>query len=162
MPASFDPEAIIRTLSDHKVDFILIGALAAYLHGSPLPTLDVDITPRPDLDNLELLSHALRAMDARIRSEGTEPLQFSHNARSLAAVNVWNLTTRYGDVDIAIVPSGTSGYQDLAAGASEVKLGSVTIMLASLADIIRSKEAAGRDKDRRALPVLRELLERHD
>ncbi|MCA1712722.1 MAG: hypothetical protein LC789_14245 [Actinobacteria bacterium] len=40
----------------------------------------------------------------------------------------------------------------------EVVLRGTTVRLASLADIVRSKEAAGRDKDRRALPVLRELL----
>lgn len=144
------------------MDFILIGALAAYLHGSPLPTFDVDITPNPDLDNLARLSQALTAMDAKIRAEGVDPLPFSHTARSLAGSNIWNLSTRYGDIDIATVPSGTHGYKDLLKGATRLKIGATTLLLASLADIIRSKEAAGRDKDRRALPVLRELLARRD
>ena len=36
----------------------------------------------------------------------------------------------------------------------------VHFRLASLADVIRSKEAAGRPKDQIALPILRELLKR--
>jgi hypothetical protein len=32
--------------------------------------------------------------------------------------------------------------------------------VASLADVIRSKEAAGREKDRAVLPILRQVLER--
>jgi hypothetical protein len=39
-----------------------------------------------------------------------------------------------------------------------MELRGARVQVASLADIVRSKEAAGRDKDRRALPVLRELL----
>lgn len=44
--------------------------------------------------------------------------------------------------------------------AVEIDLRGTRVLLASLADIVRSKDAAGRDKDRRALPVLRELLAR--
>jgi len=160
LPPKFDPETILTTLVDHGVDFIVIGALAAYLQGSPLPTLDVDITPKPDPDNLERLWAALTEIDAKIRSEGTEPLPFSHNARSLAAADTWNLSTRYGDLDITRTPAGTGGYDDLSQEAITVRIGDSRVRLASLADVIRSKEAAGRDKDRRALPVLRELLSR--
>jgi predicted nucleotidyltransferase len=73
---------------------------------------------------------------------------------------VWNLTTRYGDLDISFVPTGTGGYDDLVRDAIEVELRGTRVQLASLADIVRSKDAAGRDKDHRALPVLRELLAR--
>ena len=40
----------------------------------------------------------------------------------------------------------------------EVTLRGTPVLLASLQDIVRSKGAAGRDKDRRALPILRELV----
>lgn len=158
MASSFDPEAILRSLVSHEVDFIVIGALAAYLHGSPLPTLDIDITPNPKLANMARLSKALSDMNAKVRAEGVEPLTFSHDARSLAAGNIWNLTTTYGELDIAAVPAGTRGYADLRQGATPTKIGPIEVLVASLSDVIRSKEAAGRDKDRRALPVLRELL----
>lgn len=160
MPGKFDPEAILKVLAAHGVHFIVIGALAAYLQGSPLPTLDVDITPDPELENLGRLSQALTVLEARVRSEGVDPLPFSHSARSLSAADTWNLSTRYGDLDISLMPSGTRGYTDLRLDALTVQIGGAKVRIASLADVIRSKEAAGRDKDRRALPILRDLLSR--
>ena len=160
MQAEFDPAAIVEVLRRHQVECVLIGGFAAYLQGSPIPTEDVDITPQEEPANLARLSAALTDLDARIRAEGVEPLPFRHDAESLAAGRIWNLTTRYGDLGITLTPSGTRGYDDLRRDAVEVTVRGVPLLLASLADILRSKDAAGRDKDRRALPVLRELLAR--
>lgn len=156
----FRADEILRVLERHQVSFVLIGGFAANVHGSPMLTTDVDITPQELPDNLARLSAALTELDARIRAEGVEPLPFSHDAESLAAGRSWNLTTRFGDLDISMTPSGTRGYDDLRRDAVEVTVRGVPVLLASLADIVRSKDAAGRDKDRRALPVLRELLAR--
>lgn len=158
--AEFRPDAIVAVLEQHRVACVLIGGFAAFLQGSPIPTTDVDITPQRDPANLARLSAALTELDARIRPEGVEPLPFAHDAASLARAGVWNLTTRYGDLDISFVPTGTGGYDDLVRDAIEVELRGTRVQLASLADIVRSKDAAGRDKDHRALPVLRELLAR--
>ena len=136
-----------------------LGGFAAGMQGSPLLTTDVDVVPANDRDNWTRLSAALTELDARVRAvELDEPLPFTHDADSLAAVKVWNLSTKYGDLDITQLPSGTQGYDDLKRDAIEIELGGVRICIASLADIVRSKEAAGRDKDRYALPVLRELV----
>lgn len=157
---SFHADAMLEVLQRHHVHFVLIGGFAANVHGSPLLTSDVDITPEAGRENLSRLSAALTELEARIRAEGVEPLPFSHDGESLAAAGIWNLTTRYGDLDISMTPSGTHGYDDLRQDAVEVVIRGVPVLLASLADIVRSKSAAGRDKDRRALPVLRELLAR--
>ena len=68
-----------------------------------------------------------------------------------------NLETTAGDVDLSFRPSGTSGYEDLRVAAERFDLDGVEVMVASLADVIRSKRAADRPKDREALPVLEEL-----
>ncbi len=161
MPGDFRPHDILRVLIEREVEFVVIGGFAANMHGSPLPTLDIDITPRQSLPNLQRLSDALRDLDAKVRAvELDEPLPFSHDATSLAAVHVWNLHTLHGDLDISFVPSGTTGFDDLRRDAVVEDLRGLSVVVASLADVIRSKEAAGRDKDRRALPVLREILAR--
>lgn len=157
---TFRGEAILEVLGRHGVVFVLIGGFAATAHGSPLPTNDVDITPAVDRDNFARLSAALTELDAKVRAEGLDPLPFSHSGESLAAVQIWNLTTTYGDLDISLTPAGTRGYEDLRRDAVEIEIRGTRVLLASLADIVRSKDAAGRDKDRRALPVLRELLAR--
>jgi hypothetical protein len=160
VPSAFDPERILKTLERHRVRYVLIGGLAATFHGSPLVTTDVDVTPERARDNLDRLSAALKDLDARIRTDAMEGgLAFDHGGESLGASNTWNLTTAAGDLDITFSPAGTDGYSDLRRGAREIDALGLSIPVASLADVIRSKEAAGREKDERSLPTLRRLLE---
>ncbi len=158
VPRAFDAPAIVEVLVRYGVDFVLIGGYAANLQGSPYLTNDVDITPATNPDNYARLSAALTELEAKVRAEGTDPLPFNHDAASLAGVMVWNLTTKFGDLDITTTPSGTEGFADLRRDAVSIRLRGVEVRVASLADIVRSKDAAGRNKDRIALPVLRELV----
>ena len=154
----FRPERILEVLAAHRVDYVMIGGLAAAIHGSDLVTGDIDITPETGDANLERLSTALDELDARIRTEAVpEGVPFAHDARSLARGAVWNLVTNAGDLDLAMMPSGTRGYDDLRRDAIALEILGVPTRVAALADIVRSKEAAGREKDRAALPMLRRL-----
>jgi hypothetical protein len=156
-----DPGPILSALVEHGVEFVVIGGLAAAAHGSIIPTYDVDIVPQSTQDNLTHLSAALRQLGARIRTDAVDDgLPFDHDAESLAAATVWNLTTPHGDLDITFTPSGTQGYPDLIREADKEPFFGVAVHIASLADVIRSKQAANRPKDQRALPVLREILSR--
>ena len=158
--AELRPEEIFRALEKHGVRYVLIGGYAAVIHGSNAATFDVDVTPEESLDNLEKLSGALTELDAKVRTAAQpEGVAFGHDGRSLAAVRIWNLTTRYGDLDLTFEPSGTSGYKDLARGAVRISLNGIEVSVASLADVVRSKEAAGRPKDQLTLPTLRRILE---
>ncbi len=155
----FEPELIVAALLAREVSFVVIGGFAARLHGSPLLTSDIDVTPEPSQRNLQRLSDALRDLNARVRHPDLpEGLAFAHDATSLAGSIFWNLTTRHGDLDLSFTPAGTDGYSDLAQRSLVISVAGVPIPVASLEDIVRSKNAANRDKDRRALPVLRELL----
>lgn len=159
MPPELDVAAILGALRRHDVKFVLIGGMAGLIHGSPFPTEDIDITPERSRDNLARLSDALRELNAKVRAPGSdEGLPFAHDADSLAGVSIWNLTTAHGDLDISFVPNGTDGYDDLARDASQTNVFGLTVAVSSLADIIRSKQAANRPKDQRVLPTLREIL----
>ena len=57
--AEFRPDLLLRVLARHGVDYVVIGGIAAALHGSDLVTFDVDITPALGSDNLSRLSAAL-------------------------------------------------------------------------------------------------------
>ncbi len=154
------PERILGVLREHGVRFVLIGGFAAVIHGSPYVTLDVDVVPERTEENLARLSEALRAMHARVWT-ASEPggVPFGHDARSLTETNVWNLVTDHGRLDVTFVPSGTAGFDDLDRDAVRLMILGVDVDVASLADVIRSKEAAGREKDRLVLPVLRRILD---
>jgi hypothetical protein len=156
-----DLARLLEVLDRHKVSYVLIGGLAAVYHGSPFPTEDADIAPQTDRANLERLADALFELQARIRTDA-EPsgLPFTCDADSLAACNILNLTTTAGDLDLAFEPAGTAGYDDLRRDATRTDLYGVPVQIASLADVIRSKQAANRPKDQRVLPTLREILSR--
>jgi hypothetical protein len=154
-----DLPRMLEVLHRNKVAYILIGGLAAVYHGSPFPTEDADITPETDRRNLDKLATALRELNARVRTE-SEPsgLPFRCDGEALSAAKTWNLTTDAGDLDVTFTPSGTRGYRDLRRDAARVYLYGVNVLIASLSDVIRSKQAANRPKDQRMLPTLREIL----
>jgi hypothetical protein len=157
---TFVPQDILAALDRGGVRYVLIGGLAAILHGAPHLTTDVDIVPEEGLRNLERLSAVLRELNARIRVTGEERgVPFNHDAESLRRVGIWSLETDHGDLDITFVPSGTQGYEDLRRDVVPMKVRGVDVPVASLADVIRSKEAAGRERDRVVLPILRRILE---
>ncbi|MDN5857312.1 MAG: hypothetical protein L0H84_01695 [Pseudonocardia sp.] len=158
---AYRPQEVLHALERHGVRYVLIGGLAAVLHGSALPTYDVDITPEASTDNLARLSEALRALDARVRVDGVDGgLRFSHDAASLAAITTLNLVTRAGDLDITLHPAGIPEFGDWERDAVRIDILGVAVTVASLDAVVRSKEATGRPKDRAALPMLRELQAR--
>lgn len=159
--AEFDPVGLLATLNRRGVRYVVVGGFAAVAYGSPLPTSDVDITPSRDPDNLSRLSRALTDLRARVRVDGVpDGLPFTHSADSLADVVVLNLLTRFGELDLVMSPAGGATFDELAGRGLVVTLHDVDVPLAALDDVIASKEAAGRPKDRAALPMLRELRTR--
>ncbi len=161
MTTDYRPDAILAVLHRHEVRYVLIGGFAAVLRGSAVPTYDVDIVPEPSAENLARLSAALRDLDARVRVDGMAGgLAFDHDADSLAQLSVLNLVTTAGDLDVAMRPTGLSDFAAWDRDATDIVVLGVPTRLASLDDVIRSKEAAGRDKDVLALPMLRALAAR--
>ena len=160
--APLRPRELFDVLNRHGVRYVVIGMLAAALHGSPLATQDADICPAQDADNLERLASALCDLDARLETpDRPGGVASPYDGKFLAQVEVWNVVTRFGHLDVSFRPSGTRGYDDLRREAVTLDVGAgLRVPVASLLDVIRSKEAAGRQRDRQALPTLRELLAR--
>jgi hypothetical protein len=155
VPEALQPQELFDVLARHRVDYVLIGGLAATLHGSSALTNDADICPDPSPENRERLAAALRDMRARVRTEADpDGVPFSVDADFLRRTQLVNLTTRFGDFDIAFQPAGSQGYEDLVRRAVELDIDGTFVRVASLADIIRSKETANRPKDRATLPIL--------
>lgn len=144
---------VLEALARHKVPFVLIGGLAARLHGSPTVTVDVDVCPARDADSLERLAEALRAMNAKLRtSDGAVDLKI--DAKALGRTSNLTLVTVHGALDLIGEPPGTTGYRELAANAVTIEVDGLSLKVASLDDLLRMKEASGRPKDRIELEVL--------
>jgi hypothetical protein len=162
---SFDPERILKTLARRGVDLVVVGGIGGVLHGSPIATKDVDVVPDLSATNLDALADALNEMNARIVSHDAPQGRIEVDWRGkelrrwIVDFHFLILITDYGRLDLIHRPGGTSGYPDLARSAVDLELDGVHVKVAALEDIIRSKEAAGRQRDLEHLPTLRLLLE---
>ena len=133
---------------------MVIGNYGAQLHGVEVQTQDADMAFQRERQNLERLMAALADMDTYIRFQGgTVPLP-TYDPELLVQAEMWNLRTRYGDLDILYNPAG-GGYDQLVPNAEWVTIGACPVLVASLDDIIRSKELANRAKDHLTLEDLR-------
>lgn len=165
MPPELSDEhvaAICRVLIARGVRFVVIGGMAARLHETGHATLDVDICPSTEDDNLTRLASALVDLGARLRVSG-EPggVQFEPHADMLGQVELMTLITEHGPLDLCFIPDGfPDGYETLSQHASVVEVAAVDVPVASLEDVVASKRAAGRAKDIVALPPLEARLRR--
>lgn len=155
---SFDPKALLRTLAARDVRYVLVGGLAGTLHGSPIRTGDADICPARNMENLAVLAKALDDLDAKIFAKDVPTgIPFARDAAFLRGVELVNLVTRYGPLDVTFRPSGFTGYEELLENAVLIDVAGVRVTVASIDDVIRSKRAANRPKDRASLPELEAL-----
>lgn len=155
-PSSYSPRAALELLVDHGVAFVVVGGVAAGLHGSPMVTYDLDVCYRRDPENLERLATALESIHARLRGV-EDDVPFLLDAETLEKGDCFTFTTDLGPLDILGTPAGTQGYDDLAAAAVETDVGGFAVLIASLPDLIAMKAAAGRPKDREMIENLEAL-----
>jgi len=153
-----DLAQIIPPLVRAKVDFILIGGMAAILHGSARVTFDVDLLYSRTHENIERLAAALAPYRPYLR-DAPPNLPFSWDVKTIRGGLNFTLTTGLGDVDLFGEVAGGETYQDLVTHSFDVEAFSVRFRCIDLATLIRIKEAAGRAKDREAVAELRVLLE---
>jgi hypothetical protein len=159
-PVAF--ERIIEILNKRRVKYVVIGGLAALLQGVALPrTADLDVTPASDAENKKRLARALGDLDAKLRAPGLdEAVDISLDERTFSGMVTMTFVTRFGPLDVCFLPDGTTGFDDLRRDIRIVERLGVRIPVASVADIIRSKRAAGREKDAGHLRILLDFIER--
>ena len=155
-----DVEALLDTLSRHEVRYLVIGGIAAVLFGSPYPTEDLDICADEKGPNRQRLADALIELGAtEWDPHKDEFVEREWSEHMLSADKTWLLGTRFGRLDILFAPAGTGGYPDLARRRQMIRLGHRDIPVSAIEDLIRMKEAAGRERDLQQVPTLRKMLE---
>ena len=154
----FDPLRILKTLHRHGVRFVIIGGIAGRLWGSTTVTNDLDICYGRDRANLQALATALRELKVKLRGADRD-LPFVTAARTLELGDHFTFTTIAGSLDILGTPKGSGGYEALARTATSMDVGGVTVLVASLEDLIQMKRAAGRPKDLIEVEILSAVRE---
>lgn len=159
----FQPDVMLRSLIDHGVRFVLVGGLAAQVHGSPSLTGDLDICYARDGENLGALAATLSELSAVRRGLPADaPTMPPLDARTLRAGGLFTLTTTAGDFDLIATPDPGLDYEHLRTSAVSTTVAGQPVLVASLADLIDMKRAAGRPKDRIELEILGALREELD
>lgn len=140
-----DFEGVLHALAAQQVEFILIGGMAAIVHGSTRVTEDLDIVYRRTPDNLQRLVAAIEPQKPYLR--GVPPgLPFDWSPATLRMGLNFTLTTRLGDLDLlGEIPGGN--YEELIDHTIEIELFGVTCRCLDSPTLIRVKRAAGRPKD---------------
>lgn len=155
MPLEFD--RVLRSLIENQVEFVIVGLTAAIAQGAPLGTVDLDICYQRTQDNADRLATALKPFHPRPRG-APEGLPLKLDSKTIMMGSNFTFVTDAGDVDILGHISGVGEYQDMRQNAVETEAFGLSLLVMSLEDVIKSKKAAGRKKDKAQLPVLEETL----
>jgi hypothetical protein len=139
---------MLTALAAHAVDYVVIGGFAAIAHGSRRVTLDLDIVPSPDPENLERLASAFEDLGA---SGIAVDLEFQDidatDAFDLARSRNVRVATRFGHLDVLNRPAATPPYEDLRARSIEATVAGHMIRVAGRDDLVAMKLKAGRPRD---------------
>lgn len=153
-----DFDALIGALGEAGVKFIIVGGLAATIHGSSRLTQDIDAVYARSDENIERLVTALRAHEPYLR--GAPPnLPFEWSSATIRRGLNFTLTTTIGDIDLLGEITGGGGYEDLLPHSIVVDLFGHECRCLDLPWLIKTKRAAGRPRDLEAIAELEALLE---
>ena len=141
---------LIGALNSRGVRFVLIGGIAAQIHDLPVPaTIDVDITPARNQENLDRLANVFEDLKAMLLTADDAGTWFPrHPVENWAQYDTLHLVTQYGLLDIVFAPDGAiRGFDDLVNECVEGKFNAVTFSMISIEQWIHLKSASGRAKD---------------
>jgi len=140
---------IAELLDRHHLEAILIGNAAAALHGAPVTTVDLDFFFRKTPANLKKLKSIARELDAVLLKPYYPTSGLIRLMRESDGLQIDFMSEIYG----------IASFEGLRKRAARVPIGAVAVLAAPLADIIKSKKAAGRPRDLAVLEILEKTLE---
>jgi predicted nucleotidyltransferase len=154
---SFDPARIFETLDRHGVDYLTIGAWAVIAHGYVRATADIDVIARLDEANILRLAAALSELNARLRGVDADKLGIDPtDPKVLANGASFTMDTDSGPLDFLNDVPGAVDYDQMRSRARQVDAGGVPVWVVGYEDLIRMKEASGREQDLLDIHQLRE------
>jgi hypothetical protein len=151
-------ERALHALCDASVEFVVIGGVAAVLHGSSYVTFDLDICYSRVTANLKRLKEALMPFHPRPRGSPSG-LPFIWDEATLRNSSVLTLETAIGSIDLLAEVVGLGGYDGVRDRSKVVTAFDRRIAVVDICGLIQAKRAAGRAKDLSIIPELESLME---
>jgi len=146
---SFDEKLLLELVeatAQAGLQVILIGNMAAIVHGAPVLTRDVDFMVREHPQLEKKLQKFAQIYEVKL----TRP--YEPTSKVVRAIG------RSIGVDFLFALSSGKSFESVRSRAKKIRIGGKMMWIASLEDIIAAKEAAGRPKDKAALKILKETL----
>lgn len=150
---------LLRRLTSQRVDFVLVGGMAAIAHGSSTVTEDADVCIRFDLPTLEALFRAVESLHPRQRMHPDRPPLGDSPAAFVGYKNLY-LTTDEGVLDLLGDVLEVGSFDQVRANSEEFDLGGFSCRVLSLQALMTCKRALGRPKDHQVVEQLRLVQER--
>ena len=139
---------IARLFAEHRLEVVMVGNAAAALHGAPVTTLDIDFMFRKtptNLQKLKAVAHDLRAVILKPYYPVSDLFRVVNDEQGL-------------QLDFMTRLHGVRSFEGLRTRSTSVEFGEHELRIACLSDIIKSKRAAGRNRDLAVLEILEKTL----
>ena len=155
---------ILNALHDRHVEFVIVGGVAAALHGGSRVTFDLDLVPNLAPASWQAAVDLLYSLGARPRIP--EPVE---RIRDVEHVRRWrrekgmlarNFRTPDGGMEVDLLVGESDAFEELRQRATAVNVGRRTFFVASIDDLITMKQRAGRPRDLLDIAELRNIRER--
>jgi len=140
--------SLLAAMAEARLEAVLIGNAAAAMHGAPVTTVDFDFMFRDtpaNLRKLKAVAAAVSAVVLRPYYPVSKLYRMVNDDTGLQA-------------DFMPVIHGVRSFEGLRRRASPAVVSGQSVLVASLDDIIRSKKAAGRERDQAVLEILERTL----
>jgi transcriptional regulator with XRE-family HTH domain len=147
---------LLGALVRHHVDFVVVGGVAGWVHGSSYPTYYLDVAYSRHSLNLERLAAALRDLRARWRGRPAD-LPIELDTRMLANGANFTFDTPAGKFDVLGDLTGVRDYETLRHEARIEFYEALEIRVASIDHLIAMKRSANRPKDQLMVLELKDI-----
>jgi hypothetical protein len=134
-----DYRDILRILSKNRVDFLVVGAYAMSAYGYPRATGDIDIWVLPSQENSRKVYISLAEFGAPVK-DITEETFLEHNI-------VYQIGVAPRRIDVLTHIDGVD-FQNALENKRVIELEGLTIPIISKEELLKNKQATGREKDR--------------
>jgi hypothetical protein len=143
---------IFAALTSEKVRYLVVGGVAVVLHGHPRLTADVDIVVSLDAENARAAIRALGALGYRprapVKAEDFADATIRRSwvvEKGLRVFSLWSPAMPATEVDVFV--EEPFPFDEAYARAVHVQIGTTSVTVASLSDVVALKRAAGRPHD---------------
>ena len=147
---------ILEVLNKHNVEYIVVGGVAAVIHGAPMTTFDLDTLVKVNSANAERLVRALSELEAHFREH---PNLLNPTTEDILAGGHLLLMTSAGPLDVLGFIGNNQRYDDLIGASSEIQTSMGSLRLLNLEELIEQKKRMDRPKDRAAVDLLEAVLQ---